>query len=118
MIYDGDCPFCARYSKFVQLKKKVQIELIDARQAQETILTLKKQGFDINHGMILIQNREKVFHGKFAALKVNELLGDLTFIQSLVLKITSFPALMNIIYPILNALRKSLLTLMGKNKRL
>jgi predicted DCC family thiol-disulfide oxidoreductase YuxK len=40
LYYDGDCPFCKKYAIFVDMRKKFDIQLINAREAKEDILDL------------------------------------------------------------------------------
>ena len=62
IIYDGDCPFCSRYVKFIQLKKTVgKVELINARLDLSIQKKLKNMDIDINEGMVLIDGDDFYF---------------------------------------------------------
>jgi len=62
LFYDGDCPFCNRYSKFRQLQECINLELHDAR---ENLLWKKyDSNLNLDDGVILIiENDSKVLQG-------------------------------------------------------
>ncbi len=54
IIYDGDCPFCSAYARFVRLRETVgKVELLDARQHPGLVNDLRTQGVDLNQTMVV-----------------------------------------------------------------
>ena len=62
IIYDGECPFCSKYVRLIQLKNTVgYVELINAREDNAMQKKLKEMSIDINQGMVLIDNKDIYF---------------------------------------------------------
>tara|TARA_Y100000589_G_C26937587_1_gene540977 strand:- start:358 stop:639 length:282 start_codon:yes stop_codon:yes gene_type:complete len=62
IIYDGECPFCSKYVRLVQLKKSVgEVELINARTDSAIQKELKKLSINVNQGMVLIDGKDIYF---------------------------------------------------------
>jgi len=53
LYYDDDCPFCKEYSKYIQLRQKYDVELLNARDCIDEIVLFKEKGMDINEGFIV-----------------------------------------------------------------
>ena len=54
LIYDGACPFCSRYVRYLRLKEAVgELRLIDARAGGPEVEEARSQGFDLDEGMVL-----------------------------------------------------------------
>ena len=52
IYYDGDCPFCAAYTRMLRLRATVgRVELIDARGDDPRLAELRALGVDFNQGM-------------------------------------------------------------------
>ena len=60
LYYDHECPFCKEYSKYVELRKTFDIEIINAREELEKINAFKNKGFDINDGIWLGRSSESI----------------------------------------------------------
>lgn len=117
VYYDKECPFCEKYSNYIELKKLYDIELIDARTNRKLINELRKNGFDINDGVIL-ELDSQIFQGFEAVQKIDNLLN----INDLKSKLFSFLVNLNIfekiIYPSLKFLRKIVLQLLRKDMKI
>ena len=54
LLYDGECPFCSAYVRFVRLRETVgPLRLIDARNGGPEFEWVKSLGHDVNEGMAL-----------------------------------------------------------------
>lgn len=55
IIYDGDCPFCSKYSSYINLSRSFEeIRLKNARDLNaKEIQELQELGLDINQGIIV-----------------------------------------------------------------
>ena len=62
-IYDGECPFCNHFAQLLELKNSLPIfEILDGRKNLALLTELYKQGYDLNKGAILINNKD-IMHG-------------------------------------------------------
>ncbi len=65
LIYDGDCPFCARYVDYLNLKKRFpDIELLSAREHpdHDAVRIVRVSGMLIDDGMAIVDD-EEIVHG-------------------------------------------------------
>lgn len=69
IVYDGDCPFCARYVALVRLRERYDVRLLDARREPERA---RAYGLDLNEGMIVDLDGE-VSHGAAAVSLLSRL---------------------------------------------
>jgi CRISPR/Cas system-associated protein endoribonuclease Cas2 len=54
LLYDGECYICQQFSIYVKLRKKYNVHIENAREDLHLIHRLQDEGYDINHGMLLI----------------------------------------------------------------
>ena len=63
IIYDGECPVCSAYVRFIRLKEIYSdVVLLNARQKSPIINDILDAGYDLNEGMVLKIN-EQIYHG-------------------------------------------------------
>lgn len=67
LVYDGECPFCNHYARYMRLKETAgELLLINAREAENpVVMDIKKRGFDLDQGMVTIID-EQYYHGQEA----------------------------------------------------
>ena len=116
LIYDGDCPVCARYVAWTALRRAHPgIELIDAREAPGLVAELREEGVEINDTYLLqldgARYIEAAAMARISALMVPETIG-----QRLLKLLTRSRRLMTPAYPLLARGRKLLLWLMGREQ--
>ena len=59
IIYDGDCPFCSAYVKFLRLQQSAgPIELLSARADDARIERYMNQGYELDEGMLVVADGE------------------------------------------------------------
>lgn len=64
LLYDGDCPFCASYVRYVRLRDTAgPVTLADARQYPSLVLEANALGFDVDQGMVLKLDGRYYFGG-------------------------------------------------------
>lgn len=57
LLYDGACPFCARYVYYTRAKDAFGgLKLLDAREYPELVRYWRSQGLELNDGMLLVTN--------------------------------------------------------------
>ncbi|MEH6449642.1 MAG: DCC1-like thiol-disulfide oxidoreductase family protein [Oleispira sp.] len=114
VIYDGDCPFCKTYVKFMRFRETVgSVNLLDARSQPELVKAFKSKGYDINNGMVFIMN-QKVHYGDDAVFAMSLLSTSVGVFNRLNSFIFSKPILAKTIYPVLVVGRKIVLKLLRK----
>ncbi len=54
LVYDGECPVCKTYCKYIRIRDAVgRLHLIDARQPSEVLDEITAAGLDIDQGMVV-----------------------------------------------------------------
>ncbi len=62
-IYDGECPFCNHFAQLLELKGSLpELKILDGRKNLALLSNLYNQGYDLNKGAILINNKN-IMHG-------------------------------------------------------
>jgi predicted DCC family thiol-disulfide oxidoreductase YuxK len=56
VLYDGECPACARYIAASGLAERTDVALLDARHQPELVAQHAAAGHDIDEGMVVTQN--------------------------------------------------------------
>jgi predicted DCC family thiol-disulfide oxidoreductase YuxK len=67
IVYDGACPFCARYVRLVRLKEAAgEVRLVDARAPEgerDVVERLRSAGYDLDDGMAIVRG-DRIAHGE------------------------------------------------------
>lgn len=114
VIYDGDCPFCNTYIKYMRFKSTIgAIRLVDARSTPSLVAEFKEKGFNLNDGMAFIFNGQ-VYYGDDAVSKMSLLSTSVNWFNKLNYFVFSKPLLAKNIYPLLVIGRKILLMVLGR----
>ncbi|NOT97654.1 MAG: DUF393 domain-containing protein [Sideroxydans sp.] len=54
LVYDGECPVCKTYCKYIRIREAVgRLHLIDARHPSSLLDEITEAGLDIDQGMVL-----------------------------------------------------------------
>lgn len=117
LYYDKECPFCNEYSKYVELRKVYDIEIINAREALDKVKDYKDKGFDINNGMI-IEFEDNIFQGSDAIKIIDKYIIKKGIIDRFLSVFIHFPGFKSIIYPIVKIIRLIVLKLLGRNTKI
>ena len=116
IIYDGDCPYCRNYVKFLKLKDAVgRVDLINARGDDTRIKDAVAQGFDLNEGMIFYHN--EAYHYGSDAVHIMALMSTQSSVFN---KINTFifkhEKLAKFLYPFMKCGRNITLKVLRKDK--
>jgi predicted DCC family thiol-disulfide oxidoreductase YuxK len=111
VYYDKECPFCNNYAQVLQLKQNHTLRIVNARQSHNKIHAFKQKGFDINEGMIIEVNNNRIYQGADAIAFLNQCASKPQFIYD-----TNLFKYM--IYPCIKLVRKLILWMLGKNTSL
>jgi predicted DCC family thiol-disulfide oxidoreductase YuxK len=114
IYYDGDCPFCSEYVRYLRLHESVGApELVNLRDVPEARAQLEAEGFDLDRGMVA--DIAGVRYGGADALNALALLTTPSgLFNRATAALFSLPALSRIVYPVMRAGRNATLTLLGR----
>ncbi|HEY8026405.1 MAG TPA: DCC1-like thiol-disulfide oxidoreductase family protein [Burkholderiaceae bacterium] len=115
LVYDGECPVCATYTRYVRIRETVgNLRLIDARQPSELLAEITDVGLDIDQGMVL-KFKDVIYYGPDAVHMLTLLSSPSGLFNSINFIVFRTRLGANIFYPIGKALRNVVLKLLGIN---
>ena len=114
-IYDGECPFCNHFAQLLELKSSLpEFEILDGRKNLALLSQLYKQGYDLNQGAIIINNK-KIMHGADAINWIcNEIKEPSYSLLEVIRIVFTSRKRTNFLFPFLLWGRRLSLTLKGK----
>ena len=113
LIYDGGCPFCRNFAARSELSGGVRgLQIIDGRDDHIQRQRLRKQGFDLANGAVLIEG-ETVWHGSAAIAEVCRRMEPSDQLLGLLQGMFRDEARSKILYPALLLARQVALNLRG-----
>lgn len=114
IYYDGDCPFCSDYARYLRLGAAVGAPaLVDLRTAPEARARLEAEGFDLDEGMVADIGGHR--HGGAEALHALALLTTRSgLFNRATAALFASPTLARYAYPVLRAGRNTVLELLGR----
>lgn len=116
LIYDGDCPFCARYVKLLRLRDALGgVRLIDARDGGPETMAVVEQGYRIDDGMALVLDGE-VYHGADCMHRLALMTTRSSTFNRLNAKVFRSPTLSRALYPFLRGCRNGALRVLGRER--
>ena len=116
LIYDGCCPFCSSYARYVRLKKTVgEIRLVDARKGGPDVDRAMARGCDLDEGMVLVMNGA-YYHGDACLNRLALMSSKSGLFNRVNFALFRSPSVSRFGYPILRFGRKVALTVLGRSK--
>ena len=116
IVYDGDCPFCSRYVALVRLREAVgQVVLANARDGGPVVDELRRRGYDLDEGMVLIHAGE-IFWGADCMNRLALMSTRSTTFNRMQAAIFRHRRMSRVLYPVLRAGRNAVLRLLGRRK--
>ncbi len=114
LIYDGECPFCSRYARYVRLRRALgDLRLIDARRGGPEIDWVRDKGLDINAGMVLRIGGE-FYHGAACLNRLALMSSRSDTFNSVNVFLFKHPQLARFAYPLLRMGRNATLKVLGR----
>lgn len=114
IVYDGDCPFCARYVAWQRLRESVgAVQLHNARDGGELVEALWAAGYDLDNGMVLLW-RGQIFYGDECLNRLALLSSASGLFNRLNARLFSSPRVSAVAYPVLRAGRNLVLRLLRR----
>ncbi|MCA1779382.1 MAG: DUF393 domain-containing protein [Xanthomonadaceae bacterium] len=113
VYYDGDCPFCTRYTTYLNLGRQARITLTNLREAPETAALFEHKGLHPDKGMIV--DLDGRLYGGADAMHVLSLLDQSDSVAArLTGWVFSKPWRARLLYPLLRLGRNTTLLLLGR----
>jgi len=114
IIYDGECPFCSRYVKMIQLKKTIgEVRLIDARNTPPELKLLIERKLDINQGMAFFLDGQ-LFYGSECINKLALLSSPIGVFNNINYFIFKHPTISKVLYPFMAMGRNIVIYMLGR----
>ncbi|MCI0655277.1 MAG: DUF393 domain-containing protein [Methylococcaceae bacterium] len=115
LVYDGDCPFCSAYVRYVRIQKALgRLELVNARNGGPLTASIRERGIDLNEGMVLVMGNEYFFGSECMHRLALMSTGSGCF-NALNAIIFSRPRVSRLLYPCLKFGRRITLMLLGRS---
>ncbi len=116
LIYDGECPICGYAAKVTKLRKAAgKLEIINARESHPLVTEAKKQGYDLDNG-IVVKYQGKSYYGKDAMHLLAMLGSPVGWFNRMNVFLFKSKILSEIFYPIFKFIRRCLLLALGVQK--
>src|SRR5271165_2363920 len=113
LVYDGECPVCKTYTKYIRIRKTVgQLHLVDARHQGPLMDQITAAGLDIDHGMVLKFN-DVIYYGADAIFVLTKLSSPSGIFNRINYYFFSSKLGAAVFYPVGKAFRTVLLKLLG-----
>jgi len=114
IYYDGDCPFCKKYTKLVRLREAVaDVRLVDLRRDSEHRQRFVAEGIDLDKGMV-VEFDGRTYHGDKAMWLLATLSGKSNFFNRFNFFLFSNAWLSALLYPLLRLCRNTVLLVLGR----
>lgn len=116
LVYDGDCPFCSRYVRYLRLRESVgRLRLINARDGGPMVDEVRRAGHDLDEGMVL-KIGGRFYHGADCIHALALLSGGSSAFNRLNALIFRAPRTARLLYPVLRSGRNLALWGLGREK--
>jgi predicted DCC family thiol-disulfide oxidoreductase YuxK len=116
LVYDGECPVCSAYVRWVRLRDSVgPVELINARDGGPMVEKIRQANLDLDEGMVLWYGK-RFYHGADCINMLAMLSSGSGFFNRMNAAIFSKPRLAAALYPVLRAGRNTLLRILGRSR--
>ncbi|MDO5643751.1 MAG: DUF393 domain-containing protein [Paracoccus sp. (in: a-proteobacteria)] len=112
IVYDGECPFCADFTRMVALARMGRVDLIDARGPDPRV-ALIGAGLDLDQGMA-VRHLDRIYFGADAVTLLLALSAPTGPAGRIMRWLFATPRRARLTYPLLRAGRALTLRLMGR----
>lgn len=114
LVYDGQCPVCANYARFLDVRESVgEFVLVNAREGGPIVDEIRNLPYDLNEGMVLKMNGR--YHFGADALNALALLSARRGVFGIANRVLfASPDAARLGYPMLKTGRRALLKVLGR----
>jgi predicted DCC family thiol-disulfide oxidoreductase YuxK len=114
LVYDGECPVCSSYVRYVRLKETVgQVRLVNARDGGPWVARVRSAGMDLDEGMVLLYGG-RLYHGPDCIHMLALLSSQSGLFNRINSVIFRSARLSSLLYPAMRCGRNLLLRLLGR----
>lgn len=116
ILYDGECPFCARYVKMLRLKEAIgPVRLLNARENPPELAMVREKNLDIDEGMVFYYQGE-LYYGDQAICMMAAMSSGSNMFNKFNAWVFKSPKRAAFLYPFLRCGRNLVLKLLGRKK--
>jgi predicted DCC family thiol-disulfide oxidoreductase YuxK len=116
IVYDGHCPFCTAYVRFLRLKDAVgPVKLIDAREDGKEVAEVRRANLSIDQGMVL-KLGGRLYHGAECIHVLALLTSPVGLLNRVTAWVFKSDSRARTLYPVLRAGRNLALRLLGRKR--
>jgi len=113
IVYDGECPVCSAYIRMLRLRTLGEVALINAREDHPLVRSLQASKVDLDEGMA-VKIGDELYLGDQAVQRLALLTGPSSVFNRINFWIFKNAARSRLLYPMLRAGRRLLLTMLGR----
>ncbi len=114
LVYDGECPVCSSYVRYVRLKESAgRVTLVNARDGGPWVERIRAAGLDLDEGMVLVYGG-RFYHGADCIHMLALLSTPSGLFNRLNAAMFRSSRLSAVLYPLLRCGRNLLLWLLGR----
>jgi predicted DCC family thiol-disulfide oxidoreductase YuxK len=113
IYYDKDCPFCHKYTQFIKLKKEHNVYILNAREYKDSVYNFRTKGFDINDGIIIQLDDNKLYQGADAIIFLDNLSEKKNYYGKFYSYVINRNIFKKYLYSMIKFIRKVLLKIAG-----
>lgn len=116
LFYDGDCPFCSAYVRYIRVREAVgELTIINMRKEDAPLESIIERGFDLDEGMVL-KLGDSYYHGDDCIHMLALLSSPSGVFNKINALVFSSRKRSRILYPVLRSGRNLTLMLLGRRK--
>ena len=116
IVYDGECPFCRGFARFVRLREAVgPVRVVDARTGGPEVDAVRAAGLDLDEGNAVLEGG-RIHHGADAQMWLAARSARWHPVGLFLRTLFATPALGRASYPVLKGMRNLALRLGGRRK--
>ena len=115
LVYDGECPFCSAYAKYLAVGKRLgSLHLVNARDGGPIVEEVRSRRLDLDQGMVLLIGSQS-YHGA-ECVNMLAMLSEPPSLFGRVQRVVFRSAVLSRwLYPVLRAGRRIALYILGKH---
>lgn len=116
LLYDGDCVYCRTYVRKTRFRTPggERLQLIDGKKAPDLVAELRRDGCDLEEGMILVVEGRR-YQGPDAMTVLGSLADETGWVNRLTRWVGSSATRTGRLYPWFRRLRQATLRISGKS---
>jgi predicted DCC family thiol-disulfide oxidoreductase YuxK len=116
LVYDGGCPVCSSYVRYVRIKESAgELTLVNGREGGAWVERVKQAGLNLDEGMVLFYGG-RAYHGADCIHMLALLSSGFGPFNRLNAIAFRSPTVSRILYPMLRAGRNLLLRILNRSK--